>query len=150
LTHPDVRYQGRDIRDALPTLGVYDVIILDLPDPDGDTGYLYSDEFMRDIKGHLVVGGGIVTHCGPVLPFGRIGDGFQRLLPQFGIAGFYTQMIPSFQSEWGFIIWRDDNLEESDSDTNTVLPEGLRVVDKVQLDAWFHPTRLWRTAILSC
>jgi len=148
LTHPIVCYQGRDIRDALPELGKYDVIILDLPDPDGDTGYLYSEEFMHDLKLHLFIGGSIVTHCGPVRPFGRIGEGFQRLLPHFGMSGFYTQMIPSFQSEWGFMIWREEASEEYHM--NADLPHGLRIIDNMQLDTWFHPSKLWRTALLEC
>jgi spermidine synthase len=147
LTYPDVHYQGVDIRDALPTLGMYDVIILDLPDPDGDTGYLYSEEFMRDIKGHLGDGGGIVTHCGPVRPFGRIGEGFQRLRPYFDIGGFYTQMIPSFQSEWGFMMWY---AEDSEVRKRHLLPAGLRIVDADQINAWLHPSRLWMNALLAC
>jgi spermidine synthase len=143
LLHPAVRYQGRDIREALATLGQYDVIILDLPDPDGDTGYLYSDEFMRDLRGHLDHGF-IVTHCGPVRPFGRIGEGFQRLLPQFGYGGFYSQMIPSFQSEWGFMVYPADTFAAS---CVTELPPDLRVVDADQLNLWRRPTKLWLTAL---
>jgi len=147
LAHPAVRYQGRDIREALPTLGLYDVIILDLPDPDGHTGYLYSDEFMRDLRAHLH-DGLIVSHCGPVRPFGRIGEGFQRLLPQFGMGGFYTQMIPSFQSEWGFMVWPEEKFHGPRPPTK--LPAGLRVVDTDQLNQWCHPTKLWQQALMDC
>ena len=146
LLHPAVHYQGRDIREALPTLGQYDVIILDLPDPDGDTGYLYSDEFMRDLRGHLD-DGFIVTHCGPVRPFGNIGEGFQRLLPQFGYGGFYSQMIPSFQSEWGFMVYPADKFGATGT---TRLPPDLRVVDGDQLNLWRRLTKLWRTALMQC
>jgi spermidine synthase len=146
LTHPNVRYQGRDIRDALPTLGQYDVIILDLPDPDGDTGYLYSTQFMRDMQAHLNVEGFIVTHCGPVRPFGRIGEGYQRLLPMFGFSAFYTQAIPSFQGEWGFMIWPAGRFHRA---VQNELPPDLRIVDKEQIHRWFHPTKLWYQAIIS-
>jgi spermidine synthase len=138
-TDTSVRFHGADIREVLPRLGVYDVIILDLPDPDGDTGYLYSDAFMRDIHAHLTVDGSIATHCGPVRPFGDIGAGFQRLRHHFG--QFYVQMIPSFQSEWGFLIQTGINRRRP-------LPSGLRVADEDQLTRWLTPSRLWKTALV--
>jgi len=140
---PKVTCYLTDIRIVLPRLcSSYDVIILDLPDPDGDTGYLYSDEFMSDIRAHLAPGGHIVTHCGPVRPFGSIGEGFQRLRPQFGVEGFYSQMIPSFQSEWGFLRWSP---AASDSIIHNTLPSGLRLVDLNQLITWSSQTqsKLW-------
>lgn len=144
--HPNVRYMNTDIREALPTLGLYDVIILDLPDPDGDTGYLYSDNFWYDIKSHLDPDGRIVSHCGPVRPFGDIGGGFQRLRGKMGIAGFYSQMIPSFQSEWGFIIWKASGQPFV---VTSRLPPSLRIVDRAQLAAWESPAKLWLIALAS-
>ena len=144
-TDPRVRYQATDIRDALPSLGLYDVIILDLPDPDGDTGYLYSEPFWRDLRGHMVPGGFIVTHCGPVRPCGNVGEGFQRLRPQFGTSGFYSQMIPSFQSEWGFMLWKK---EGAPFRVTHHLPGGLRVVDAAQLEAWASVSLLWRSVLI--
>jgi len=138
---PVVHFYSEDIRAVLPTLGIYNVIILDLPDPDGDTGYLYSDAFMQGIHAHLALDGCIVTHCGPVRPFGNIGDGFQRLRPQFGAQRFYTQMIPSFQSEWGFLIWTGLQPQYRP------LPSGLRVVDEAQLARWSTPSKIWESAL---
>ena len=135
---PTVRFHASDIREVLPRLGTYDVIILDLPDPDGDTGYLYSDAFMWDIHAHLTINGSIATHCGPVRPFGDIGAGFQRLRPHF--RQFYSQMIPSFQSEWGFLIWKGVNRRRP-------LPSGLRVADEDQLARWFMPSKLWKAVL---
>ena len=138
---PVVHFRAADIRDVLPGLGSYDVIILDLPDPDGDTGYLYSDAFMRDLLVHLHLYGAMVSHCGPVRPFGNIGEGYQRLRHQF--SRFYTQMIPSFQSEWGFLLWTNiDSFRPS-----PVLPAGLRMVDAQQLACWENPTKLWTSAL---
>jgi spermidine synthase len=146
---PTVRFHPHDIREVLPRLGTYDVIILDLPDPDGDTGYLYSDAFMRDIHAHLTIDGSIATHCGPVRPFGDIGAGFQRLRPCTLGPGdarphfrkFYSQMIPSFQSEWGFLIWTGMNRQRA-------LPSGLRVADEDQLERWFTPSKLWKAVLV--
>jgi len=138
---PVVHFYPEDIRAVLASLGTYNVIILDLPDPDGDTGYLYSDAFMRDLHAHLALDGCIATHCGPVRPFGSIGEGFQRLRKQFGAERFYSQMIPSFQSEWGFLIWAGLR------PVRRPLPDGLRVVDQNQLALWEQPTRLWLNAL---
>lgn len=144
LTHSRVAYIEADIRVALPTLGSYDVIILDLPDPDGDTGYLYSKEFFSDIETHLNEGGAIVTHVGPVRPYGGIGAGYQRLrsaidhMPSL----FYPIGIPSFQGDWGFMIWSNRGF----SDEARALPAGLRVVDRRQLHAWKNPSILWSMA----
>jgi spermidine synthase len=151
-TDPVVRYHAADIRTVLPSLSLYSVIILDLPDPDGETGYLYSEDFWRDILGHLAPRGRLVTHCGPVRPFGRIGEGFQRLLSsqiiQFSTGGFYSQMIPSFQSEWGFLLFvNSDRIKPFEHlQSKCLLPEGLRVVDMQQLHAWANPSLLWLSA----
>jgi spermidine synthase len=152
--NPAVTYYSQDIREVLPSLGLYDVIILDLPDPDGDTGYLYSAEFWQDMVRHLTPFGRMVTHCGPVRPFAGIGDGVRRVRDRTNAgsihlswSGFYTQIIPSFQSEWGF--WMYVN---SPNDTYfgfrhaCLFPQDLRVVDKYMLDRWATPSLLWRTA----
>lgn len=152
--NPTVTYYPQDIREVLPTLGLYDVIILDLPDPDGETGYLYSTEFWQDMVRHLTPWGRMVTHCGPVRPFAGIGDGVRRVREKTNSAGinfrwqgFYTQMIPSFQSEWGF--WMYIN---SPNDTHwgfrheCLLPQDLTIVEGLTLDRWANPPYLWRRA----
>lgn len=152
--HQAVTYHAADIRVVLPTLGTYDAIILDLPDPDGDTGYLYSEDFWTDLRSHLSETGRLVTHCGPVRPFGSIGAGFQRILNveamPFDVSGFYTQSIPSFQGEWGFWMW----CPEADGpfrfvDRPFVPPERARVADRAQILAWASPSLVWRTAVAS-
>jgi len=139
-----VTFYPDDIRNILPYLPSYDVIIMDLPDPDGDTGYLYSDDFMTDVRAHLSPSGVIVTHCGPVRPFGSIGAGFQRLVPHFGTRGFYTQMIPSFQSEWGFLLWNKYGFRNIGLYT---VPNGLRVANQHQIALWRSRNKLWNDAI---
>jgi len=152
--NPAVTYYSQDIREVLPTLVLYDVIILDLQYPDGNTGYLYSPEFWRDMVRHLTQRGRLVTHCGPVRPFGGIGDGVRRLRDttnaggiDFRWQGFYTQMIPSFQSDWGFWMYLN-----SPNDTHwgfrheCLLPQDLKVVEGLTLDHWAHPPYHWRRA----
>lgn len=100
----------------------YDVIILDLPDPDvdelksfqntdTDSNYLlYSFAFFRELKNHLTEGGVYVSHTGPIAPGGDVErwrpgmSWFQTLALEFGFgAGApYHVFLPSFQSEWGF------------------------------------------------
>lgn len=142
-----VVYYPEDIEKVLPRLGSYDVIILDLPDPDGDTGYLYSVFFWRDLILHLATDGVLVSHCGPVRPYGGIGAGYQRIHKTIGSVGwnlFYHVGIPSFQGEWGFYMFRRSTpgpLQER------ALPSGLRIVDHDQLNAWASPTKLWNDAL---
>jgi spermidine synthase len=139
----NVRFLGMDIGEALPLLGEYDVIILDLPDPDGDTGYLYSSQFWQDMQDHLRPGGRIVSHCGPVRPWGGVGDGYQRLLRD-GPAGavFYHQVIPSFQGEWGFLIWGGTVSQE-----RVFVPMDLRVATADQVRRWMKLEKYWVEAV---
>jgi spermidine synthase len=156
-TNPVVRYHGADIREVLPTLGLYDVIILDLPDPDGDTGYLYSSAFWQDMLRHLSPFGRMVTHCGPVKPYGGVGDGVRRIRDTtntanvvFAKSGFYNQMIPSFQSEWGFWMYvNSPNDSPFGFRGSCNLPQELKVVDNLQLEYWAKPTFMWRMALVA-
>lgn len=147
-SHPNVHYYAEDIAKALTRLDMYDVIILDLPDPDGDTGFLYSDTFWYDLHDHLTPGGRIVSHCGPVRPFGDIGAGFQRLLRQFGKEGFYSQTIPSFQSEWGFLSWPSLPPPELIYNAGNRFPKTNRAVDMIHVVALASGLSfLWQTAV---
>lgn len=152
-----VVFHGADIRDMLPTLGMFDVIVLDLPDPDGNTDWLYSADFFAVMRQHLEAWGALVTHCGPVRPVaGSVGAGFSRIWSESGLKeaglradGFYHIGIPSFQSDWGFWIWRADGGGPFDftwngsGRNNMLLPEGIRVVDPILLLTWGHPPRMW-------
>ena len=159
FTHSAVHYQSTDICDALPTLGQFDAIILDLPDPDGETGYLYSPEFWTHLTMHLAPSGKIVTHCGPVRPFGQIGEGYQRMPSSLSSLSspslslnrtFYAQTIPSFQGEWGFMVYGYGDRDLTSNEyplSDKPLPPGLRVVDSAQLRTWFGGgSMLWRNA----
>jgi len=101
----------------------YDVIVLDLPDPDAESlrstaaatetvaaVALYSVPFFRMLKEHLTDDGVMATHCGPVLPGGdpqRRRAGLHWIQKAARLAGLpvgaaYHTGIPSFQGEWGF------------------------------------------------
>ena len=99
---------------------LYDVIILDLPDPDVDalreannaaSDYLlYSHPFFRQVREHLKMNGVVVSHVGPISPGGDPEvnrEGLTWIRTQAAHAGLggdhaYHTFIPSFQSEWGF------------------------------------------------
>jgi spermidine synthase len=165
---PRVHFYAEDVMVAVPRLGeTYDVVILDLPDPDGETGALYSAEFWAMIREHLRSDGGrLVTHCGPVRPFGNVGEGFQRVWAsaqagdiEAAVGGFYHIGIPSFQGEWGFWMMvtgaeRDRPFEFVRSGTSLSVLRAIAPVEAVA--SWFDftwltrcaaPDRLWSQAV---
>lgn len=154
IDHHKVRYYPEDIRDYWKHCDTqYDVIIIDLPDPDGETDYLYSPSFWDDVRAHLAIGGRFVTHVGPVRPYGGIGEGVKRVLETTRSAGirlsplgFYHIGIPSFQGDWGFWGWINDpnQLDIFDFPNPVALPDDLRVVDETQIRIWAHPSEMWR------
>ena len=150
-SHPSVTYYGENIQTVLPTLGMFNIIILDLPDPDGDTEYLYSMDFWLSLRTHLTEHGRIVTHTGPVRPFGNIGEGLIRVWKEATaggmdawIDGFYSVCIPSFQGEWGF--WISGFRPFHDISAKR-LPGGLKIVDATQLVQWKYPPLRWRMVL---
>ena len=119
------------------TPGLYDAIILDLPDPDVEaldeassmSDVLYGPRFRERIMSHLAIGGGIVTHCGPIRP-GRnevnCGGGTVWMNEHlfFGMEAFpYHVCIPSFQGEWSFMMTKEPA-------ALPLFPAGLRVMDQ--------------------
>lgn len=151
-TDPRVRFMAADIKDVLGSIGLFDAVILDLPDPDSD-GYLYSVQFWKDIQNVLKPDGRIVSHVGPVRPFGNIGAGIQHIWKsshkagiESWVSGFYQVTIPSFQGSWGFWINGVGPLARLSRDI--VLPP-LTVVDKEQIMQWVYPPLVWRTSLES-
>jgi spermidine synthase len=138
-------YYPQDIRTFLQNNDtLYDVIVLDLPDPDVDdlnsvpdtgdvlTCQLYSQTFMHLVKLHLAAGGGIVSHVGPISPGGdekvrRAGLTWLRdasIAVGLGAGHSYHVTIPSFQGSWGF--WM------SVPPMSVVdLPDGLCVMEEI-------------------
>jgi len=136
-------YVADDIRHFLARSTThYDVVILDLPDPDVDAlkalrvpedpvEYpLYGRKFFQVLREHMNPAAVLVSHTGPVAPGGdeeerRAGLAWIR---QMGVeAGLgnghpYKTFIPSFQSEWGF--WMS-----CAPSADARFPEGLAVMD---------------------
>ncbi|MEI8101008.1 MAG: hypothetical protein WCH09_05505 [Bacteroidota bacterium] len=132
------------------TPGLYNAIILDLPDPDVDmldeagaeSDTLYGPRFRERIMSHLALGGGIVTHCGPIRPGAdtvACGEGMVWMREQlfFGMEVFpYHVSIPSFQGEWGFMM-------NTAPLVTPVFPTGLRVMDTVVQNLAFTWPKYW-------
>lgn len=143
----------------------YDVILLDLPDPDTDslqtsatTGAagaagaavaLYSVSFFRMLKEHLTDDGVIATHCGPVLPGGdpqRRRAGLHWIqkaarLADLPVGAAYHAGVPSFQGEWGF--WM------STPPSATIgFPTGLIVMDSMTQTAAFSWPDYWLSSFV--
>jgi len=144
-----VHFCAADIRSWLQNRDMtFDVIILDLPDPDVDAligrrarggaginqqNALYSLEFFEMLRYHMGPQSALVTHAGPIAP-GRdthsrsaglqyIIDVAAPILNQYGSHGTpYHVNIPSFQSEWGF--WMSVQPAQG-----RIWPQGLRVMD---------------------
>ena len=90
---------------------LYDVIIIDLPDPNNiSLSRLYSQSFYRLLGSHLSRFGAIVTQATSPL-FSR--KAFWSIEETLSKAGFYTHpyhiYIPSF-GEWGFVIASHEKL----------------------------------------
>lgn len=154
---PRVHFSGSDIRQWLQNRDMtFDVIILDLPDPDVDAlngrrarggagtqdNLLYSSDFFRMLQYNMGPHSAIVTHTGPVTPGRNTHErsaGMQYIIDTCRDVGFqygtpYHVFIPSFQSEWGF--WMS-----TQPAPNRVWPNGLRVMnDQTQLVAMTWPT----------
>ncbi len=109
-----VTYFASDIRDFLQSSSTpYDVIIVDLPDPDpeadaDDSTNLLNRAFWSQIQSHMAPGGAWVSHTGPVRRKGPSGaDAIRRALPaamRSGPLTSYHAVIPSFQDDWGFLM----------------------------------------------
>jgi len=150
---PRLTYYAADICEFWASNnGQYDIVILDLPDPDVDelrhavagSYSLYGQRFMETLRTHLSPRGAFVSHTGPIMPGGDPSvrrAGHTWLLEVSAHCGFtetagYHTFIPSFQSEWGFLM----SVRPS-SDSN--FPEGLAVMDvDTQTHVFFWP-RHW-------
>jgi len=149
---PRLMFCPDDINSYLDrTPGLYDVIILDLPDPDVETlddvsstsDALYGSRFRERIMSHLAVGGAVVTHCGPIRPGAdtvACSEGMVWMREQlfFGMDVFpYHVCIPSFQGEWGFTMTVPPAAGAAE------FPAGLRVMDRMVEGLAFTWPKYW-------
>jgi spermidine synthase len=96
------------------TLLPFDIVICDLPDPDSDVdleaGGLYSTAFWKNIYARTAEKCVVMTHCGPVAPASVGGMSLAAWTKDTIVGAGFTETrlgkvaIPSFQSEWGFLL----------------------------------------------
>jgi spermidine synthase len=144
-TQGRVNYYCADIMAYLrgpTTEGLYDCIIIDLPDPDPQEQVLYREQFWRRIRRALKARGAVVSHVGPVEPGARRQEGLNivragaAIHNRFGHGYAYHTLMPSYQGEWGF--WM------SCSPTfGGTFPENCRVMTNHYLGTIFHWDRHW-------
>jgi len=120
------------------TTPIYDIIIIDLPDPDPEMKTpLYGPEFWRLIYKSLKPGGGIVTHTGPVEPGAGRRVGLDMVQMGAGSVGFpYHTLMPTFQGDWGF--WM--NVAPSPAAN---FPNQCVVIDSAYQNTVFHWDKHW-------
>jgi len=127
----------------------YDVVLMDLTDPDAEElsavdwnsidedaqglDYaLYGPRFWKIIQDSLHASGAIASHVGPVSPGGdasvrRAGLEWCKKMLGGGEEGeAYKVGISSFQSDWGFFM----SCKRGTKDLEAVLPKNLKVYDK--------------------
>jgi len=145
-----VTFLAQNIFDYLENnRAAFDVIVLDLPDPDTDaltrdtdTPQLYDNVFWALIRQRLKAGGAVVSHAGPLMPGGdpderRAGLTWIQSMAfrHLGTRGHaYHVCIPSFQGDWGF--WMSCPPADEDN-----FPEDVMVMDlETQIYAFTWPS----------
>ena len=143
-------YDDANVLLADTSAPLYDIVICDLPDPVcGDQSGLYSDAFWAAVHGRTAANAIVGTHCGPVAPGaenletmefcsgGMRSAGFGRTL--FGKVG-----VPSFQSEWGYLIAKKGgDIKYDGAKWGENKPTGLRILDDEALQAFFCVPRFY-------
>ena len=160
---PRLLFRAEDIRTFLTSVDtIYDVIILDLPDPDVDelkelvgkeedpVDYpLYGSTFWSTMRARLSPLGALTTHAGPISPGGDPETrraGLTWIQTSAVRAGFptgspYHVVIPSFQGDWGFWMSCAPAADAS-------FPESLIVMDTETQRVAFTWPRYWTSAFL--
>jgi spermidine synthase len=93
---------------------LYDVIIIDLPDPDSvDLMHLYAESFYRLCLRHLTVGGAMVTQAASPYFAKRVFLSITKTMRAAGLSVLpYHNQIPTM-GEWGWVLGvRDSEMNE--------------------------------------
>lgn len=93
----------RYVRDTATAQGkTFDLIVLDLTDPDGPAEALYTERFFQDCKTLLDVKGALTLHLGaPIYQAERVREIVQRLRRTFCHVRPHFHYIPLYGSLWG-------------------------------------------------
>jgi spermidine synthase len=86
----------------------WDLIYLDLTDPDGPAEALYTPAFYTDCHRALNVGGAVVLHIGsPFSHTSRVAESVAYLRAVFSSVTPYFVHVPAYGAVWGFAIATD-------------------------------------------
>jgi spermidine synthase len=140
-----VIYLNLDANDLLKdeTLPLFDIVICDLPDPlEAAKEGLYSPAFWKDMYARMSPNSVVITHCGPVAPVSVDGMALAFSVRAAMIAAGFAEprlgkvAIPSFQSEWGFLVaTKAEAIPDLAAD---LLPEGCRILDANAAASFFR------------
>src|SRR5690606_30115856 len=91
------------------TEDLYDVILLDLTDPETPAGPMYTQEFMANLKRVLAPGGAVVLHLGaPFYEPEQVRSLVAALRRTFRIVSPYGLHVPLYGAYWGMAVASDD------------------------------------------
>jgi len=147
IFYPNQRviYLNQDANKLLKdeSLPLFDIVICDLPDPELSAAEgLYSPVFWKDMYARMSPNSVVITHCGPVAPVSVDGMALAYSVRDAMVAAGFAEprlgkvAIPSFQSEWGFIV--GTKAEAVPDLAADLLPEGCRILDADALAAFFR------------
>ena len=86
----------------------YDLVLLDLTDPETPAGPLYTPAFLRELRGVLAPGGAVVLHLGaPFHEPGQVRALSQALQQAFDKVSPYGLHVPLYGAYWGFAVASD-------------------------------------------
>ena len=147
IFYPNQRviYLNQDANKLLKdeTLPLFDIVICDLPDPElnAATG-LYSPVFWKDMYARMTPNSVVITHCGPVAPVSVDGMALAYSVRDAMVAAGFAEprlgkvAIPSFQSEWGFLVaTKAEAVPDLAAD---LIPEGCCILDADAAAAFFR------------
>ena len=86
----------------------FDLVLLDLTDPETPAGPLYTEAFFKDCQGILNPGGAVVLHIGtPVFEPGQVRGMAKALAGVFAQVHCYGLYIPLYGAYWGLAVASD-------------------------------------------
>jgi spermidine synthase len=116
MADPRLEFSAEDVREFFKhNTRTFDVVIIDLPDPDTDDEVwaqetLQNTTFWLNVWSVVARGGAFVTHVGPVRR-GLRSEGLEWTIRaaasasmQLSLKGAYHTVIPSFTDDWGFLM----------------------------------------------
>jgi spermidine synthase len=88
---------------------LYDLVLLDLTDPETPAGPMYTPEFMAHLQRVLAPGGAVVLHLGaPFYEPEQVRSLVAALKRKFGMVAPYGLHIPLYGAYWGMAVASDD------------------------------------------